>query len=384
MSSVPQATYQVYLYSVAGNLVRVLTDWTKLSYTRRINEPGSYQFTCAEDSGLGLPLSALPTYLVEDAIVVVRRRIPEVGTWYTDLTAFHRDESYDTDADGGLAITSRGVGTLDLIARRVVAYPAGTRQTGKDGASMTSALAIYEFVTENAGALATTGNGRYADGQTTGLSVNVPSGTFADWAGARHMQNVLGIIQGISAETQDVEFEMLTTVGSGSVAHVFNPVARIGTDRSASAIFSKSRGNVAAPTFSRSRSASRNRAYVLGPGEQSDRIVLAVNDASAQAVSPWALSEMTREATQEQSWAALANLGAAAIEGQRMVPSYTFTPIETQSTRYGRDYYLGDTVTAVVDDGSEVVLRIVGVTLTSDGGDSGAEGISLDVTIVRP
>lgn len=379
MPSVPQAQYHALLYSTAGNLVAVLTDFTRLSYTRRLNEPGSYDLTVAETSQLSVPLSSLPSLLVEDAIVVVMRRIPDAGIdWYQDFAGFHRDESYETASDGALTVTSRGVGTLDLLARRVVNYPAGTRQVAKRAASAT---AVYQYVEENAGASATTANGRYANGQTTGLTVTAPTGSYSTWDGGRHMQNVLSVIQGISLDAGDVEFEMETTAGGGIVAHVFEPVPRIGTDRSATVVFSKPRGNVGSPLFSRARTASRNRVIVLGPGEEADRVVRVVNDTTAQAASPWALSEMAREATQEETISALDGVGRAALAEQQVLISYAFTPIETPSTRYGRDYFLGDTVTAVADDGTAIALRIVGVTVTIDGA-SGAESIDLDVSVL--
>ena len=381
MPGVLQAQYQVYLYSTAGNLAAVITNFRKLTYRQAVNQTGTFTMVIGEPSQVGVPLDSYPALFVEDAIIVIRRQIPGILAWYTDFVGFVRGSAFDTDDAGNLTSTARGVGTLDLVNRRVIAYPAGTRFTEKSAVSDT---AMYQFVNENVAAAATTANGRYASGVTTGFTIAAPAGFGIAWQGARHMQSVLAVIQGISTQLGpgSGEFYVTTTVGGGSVAHAMSIVSRIGTDRTATVTFSKPRGNVGSPKSANDWTNARNRVYVLGPGEKSDRIVITSNSVTRQANSPWAVYEKTREATQEQSGASLSNLGATEIEVSRPVVSYAFSPIETVSTRYGVDYFLGDTVTAVTDDGTSLVLRILGVTIDNDG-DSGAESISLEVTVMR-
>lgn len=380
-TGVLQARYALYVYDTTGTQVAVLTDWEAMSYTRKVNDPGAFSIDGRQPANVGLALDNLPTILVEDAIIRVRRSIPDAGIdWYDDGYYLIRDVAFERDQSGNLTFRARGVGPLDLVARRVVAYDAGTTQVEKRGASAT---VIGEYVEENVGPSATLANGRLGAGVTSGFSVTTAAGTFTTWEGGRHMQNVLAVIQGISVQTADVEFEVNTTVGGGSVAWEFATVDRIGTDRSATVIFSEPMGNLGAPRYSNAKTQAKNRAYVLGPGEKSDRIVIATNDLTLQVGSPWALAEMTREATQESTGASLSNVGATALEGAQPFLEFAFTPIETLATRYGRDYFLGDTVTAIAQDGTTLALRVIGVTIGVQGGDSGAESIGLAVTVLR-
>jgi hypothetical protein len=370
------------LYSTSGNQTAVITDWQSLTYQRAVNAPGGYTLTFGGDSMASSTFPALAGLFTEDCIVQVRRRLGDLSQpWYTDLTAFHADDMMGRDEAGLLYFGSAGVGTLDLLNRRTIAYKAGTKQVEKRGAAST---VIGAFVEENAGASATTGLGREASGVTTGLTITAPAiGT--TWEGQRHQQNLLNVIQGISVDVADVEFEMTTTAGGGSVGHAFEVVARIGTDRStipAAVVFSTRRGNMAAPDYSNARRESRNRVFVLGPGEQSARIVRTVNNATAQAGSPWAVREVAREATQETTLTGLDNVGRRLLEASKPRESFTFTPIETETSRYGLHYFIGDTVIAVKEDGSQETLRIIGVTISINGGQSGAEVISLDVSVL--
>lgn len=375
-----QGRYQVNVYSTSGTLAAVITNWQALSYTQQVNGTGTFTLTVAEPSQVGVPKDNLPALFVEDAIVQVTRMVPGLLGWYVDFTGFVTGAGFDTDAAGNLTATARGVGTLDLVGRRVIAYATGTKYTEKQ---TTASLAIQQYVEENCAASATTANTRYASGVTPGLTVAVPASFGATWQGARHMQNVLAVIQDISVQTAgSAEFYMASTVGGGSAAFVFNTVARIGTDRSATVIFSKPLGNVLVPKSSQDWTQARNRVFVLGPGEKTDRIVLSVNDATRQANSPWALKEKTREATQEQTGQSLSNVGAAELEVSRPARGYAFTPNETVATRYAVNYFLGDTVTAIDDAGNTFTLRIISVTITQNGSD-GAEAIDLGVTVLR-
>ena len=376
---VPQAQYQVILYSTAGNQLRTIVDWQALSYQRVVNAPGKWSITIAESSQIGVPISTLPALFTEDAIVQIKRRIPGVIDWYTDFTGFVRDIAWATDEAGNRSFTAAGLDCMDLLARRTIAYNAGTKQTEKSGVAGT---VMAEFVTENAGSGATTGNGRKANGQTTGLTVTTAA-IGSTWQGSRFQDNLLAVLQGISTQVGDVEWTFTTTVGSGSVSFVFAIVARVGTDKSATVTFSKARGNVGAPRYSLARKAARNRGYGLGQGDLADRVTVTVNDATLQAASPWAISEVRRDATQQITASAITAAVTETLEAMKPFEQVQFTPIETPTSQYGVTYDLGDTVTTIIDDETSRTLRIIGITVGVAGGDSGVESIAFDVTVLR-
>lgn len=376
---VPQAQYQIILYNTSGVQQRVIVDWKALSYGRTVIAPAAWSLAIGEPNQSGVPIDSLPALFVEDALIQVKRRIPGVLDWYTDFVGFVRDIGWATDEAGNRTFTAAGLDCMDLLARRTIAYSAGTKQTEKSGVSGTK---IAEFVDENAGVSATTVNGRKASGVTSGLSV-VTAALGSTWQGARFQDNLLSVIQGISAQVGDVEWTFVTTVGSGSVAYVFTIVSRVGTDKSASVTFSQGQGNVAAPTYSLSRKAARNRVFGLGQGDLADRVTVTANNATRQAASPWALSEARRDATQQLTAASITAAATETLEAMKPFEQVSFTPVETPTTRYGVQWDLGDSVTYLLDDGTTRVLRILGVNIGVQGGASGVESIGFDVSVVR-
>lgn len=376
---VPQGQYQIVLFSTTGNQQRTIVDWNQLTYARTVNAPGAWTLAMGESNQIGVPISSLPALFVEDAIIQVKRRIPGVLDWYTDYTGFVRDVGWATDEAGNRTFTAAGLDCMDLLARRTIAYSAGTKQTEKSGVSGTK---IAEFVDENAGVSATTVNGRKASGVTSGLSV-VTAALGSTWQGARFEDNLLNVIQGISAQVGDVEWTFVTTVGSGSVAYVFTIVSRVGTDKSATVTFAQNLGNVATPTYSLSRKAARNRVFGLGQGDLADRVTVVANNATRQAASPWALSEARRDATQQLTASSITAAATETLEAMKPFEQVAFAPVETPTTRYGVQWTLGDSVTYILDDGTSRVLRILNVTITSQGGGSGLEQIGFDVSVIR-
>lgn len=376
---VPQAQYQVLLFSTAGLQQRTIVDWKALSYQRSVNAPGAWTLAIGEPNQSGVPIDSLPALFVEDAIVQIRRMIPGVRDWYTDFTGFVRDIGWSTDEAGNRTFTAAGLDCMDLLARRTIAYPAGTKQTEKNGVSGTK---IAEFVDENAGVNATTALGREDSGVTSGLTV-ATAALGSTWQGARFQDNLLNVIQGISAQVGDVEWTFATTVGSGSVAFVFTIVSRVGTDKSATVTFAQNLGNVASPTYSLSRKAARNRVFGLGQGDLADRVTVVANNATRQAASPWALSEARRDATQQLTAASITAAATETLEAMKPFEQVSFTPVETPTTRYGVQWDLGDSVTYLLDDGTTRVLRILSVNIGVQGGDSGIESIGFDVSVIR-
>lgn len=374
----PQAQYQLAVYNTTGDLQAVLVNWQRLTYNNVVLSPGTWAITISEPSQIGVPLNGFPALFVEDGIVEVKRKVTG-GAWYTDFVGFVRDIQWQTDEGGNLTFTASGDGTLSLVGRRTIAYNAGTNQTERTGRA---GRVMAAFVEENAGPSATVANGRKDDGVTPYLTVlSAPLGSH--WEGARFQDNVLVVIQGIAAQVGDAEYEMRTTVGGGAVAFVFAIIDHVGTDKSATVVFSQARGNVGNLTYALTRSASKNRVFVLGPGEQADRLSVTVNDIGLQAASPWALAEAKRDATQQNTEDSMTAVGAEALELAKPFETVKFLPIETDSSRYGVQYELGDSVTCVIQDGTTKVLRILSITVTMDGGTSGLETIDFDVTVLR-
>lgn len=135
--------------------------------------------------------------------------------------------------------------------------------------------------------------------------------------------------------------------------------------------FSPNLGNLDEPELTIDRSEELNHVYVFGQGPAGSRLVYdqqgeGVND------SPWNDIEFGVQAKNTKTlddW--LTEADAALYAERAKLTSFKFRPQRgTQFARYGRDWFLGDRVTAAYQD-QEVEMRIVGVTVdvTEDGED---------------
>ncbi|GAI16624.1 unnamed protein product, partial [marine sediment metagenome] len=95
-------------------------------------------------------------------------------------------------------------------------------------------------------------------------------------------------------------------------------------------------------------------------GEGAARALEIRTDAGAIADSPWNRREMFADARNEDTAAALQDKGDRLLEERQAEESFSFDVIQTAACIYGRDYFLGDLVTARYGD-IETDKKIVGV-----------------------
>lgn len=409
------ARYHIRVRDTTGVVVGYLTTWRRLEYTRRVNAPDSYSLaldgSAILDSstggtfgsglfgsgtfgnpGPGAGVSPADLFVL-DALVEVwredRAAVPAIPR-YRDLDAFHRTGVRQTLASGLETFTSYGTGMADLLARRAIAYPAQSAGALKSGAGET---VMKAFVEENAGPSATVANGRLAGGVTQGLTVEADAGRGSAWDGSRQNKGLLETCQEIAVAT-GIDFGVLRSTPPAPLGFSFRVKAYPwGDDRTAvginaatgrnaagnaPVIFAVGFANMGAPVYSLNRGSEVNAVIVLGQGLESQRAFEERTNATAIAASPWNRREVIRNANQESTAAGLQSVGDAVLEELQARESFSFTVLQTNACRYGREYFVGDTVTARYH-GTERHYQIREVTIVVEGG---SEVISVTVANV--
>lgn len=356
-----QARAQVRLYNTSGALQAVFDDWRTLELQRRV---GTYDLLTFGIDGAD---SRIPLFTL-DSIIEVWRKLSYTGAqWYREATLFHRTPSRQITERGTRIYTSYSRGLNDLLRRREIAYPASTTFTLKGGVAET---VMKQYVEENAGPSALASLTRAANGAFTGFTVEPSAGRGAQWAGQRSYQNLLDVLQEISGALTSVDFDVVRTDVPGSGAATFEfrcYYPQLGTDRSATVKFATLFGNMQNPFYTLSRTDEVNRAIVLGAGQDSARRIL-TQDSVYTIDSPWNVIEKSQDSRQEDTLTGLIAAANAVLESGKPQEQFTFAVLQTAAYQYGRDYFLGDIVSAAFDSDISTTKKITGVTLNISEG----------------
>lgn len=374
------AEYLVKIKNTNGEIVQLFTSWRTLSYSKRVN--------AVHDVSLQLPYeSDLEALFETDSQIEVWKEDKEAGlASYLDFEGLIRTEVSQIFENSRETFTVYGYGYTELLARRGIWYPTGSSFTEKSAAAET---AMKEYVYENIGAGAGNGN-RFSNGVLPGLGIEVDLARGATWSGSRAYRNLLAVLQEIGENTQTF-FDVIGS-GAGQFSFRFYQDQR-GADRSTigltpgtglngagnpPVVFSVETGNVLTIARSFNKSDEINSVLVLGQGIEEDREFALVEDAASIAVSPWNRRELSYNASQETTQAALQSLGESQLENKKAQTNLNFVPLFASATVIGRDYDWGDIITARYRD-EEFHLGIIGKKVMV--GEQG-ESISLEMSSV--
>ncbi len=340
--------YQINLKDQAGAKVAVITDWRTLEYTTTVNGVAGLKLVIDGD----LPL--VDSFVLDGQLEVEREdtaATPALAR-YIDFEGFNRLSQRVTDESGLSTYLNGAVGYLHLLTRRVVYYRQDSPQENKTGVGET---VMKEYVDENAGPGATAPP-RIAAGVFTDLTIEADAARGSAWQGARSFRNLMETLQGIANAT-NIDFGI---VGTGPATFEFQARPIWGVDRTviglvpatglngagnAPVIFSLDYDNMQSPDYSLNRIGEANAIIVLGQGAEANRVV---DERASTAVtdSPWNRVESVHNANEESATAGLDAAGDAILEKLQAKESFTFQVMQIPGLLYGRDYFLGDQVTA--------------------------------------
>lgn len=346
----------VQLYDTSGVLIAVFDDWVSLDVTHTLNSYST--LTLIMDDTIDDTRFDLFTL---DSIVEVWRRIGDYI--YIEYQGFHRVSQRALDADQKATFTSIGRGFLDLVHRRMLFYQGVIKQTLKQAPAD---QVIYEIVNENCGPAATSPP-RFSAGVTPSLAVIAPigGGSAPIWTGQLDNSNVLDIIASI-AVTSGADFDIVL-VGKNPIAFEFRTYyPQRGVDRSAMLAFDSALGNMTNILYNIGYDVEINSVAALGTGTDSARHV-AVFQGTDLAASPWNILEGTVDASDQDTYEGMQTAAETYLKTAAAVETFTFDVVQSDTIQYGRDYAVGDVITARFRDISKV-KKIVGATFSAKEG----------------
>lgn len=328
-------TYEVRLYNNQGILQHVFDGWSSLNVEERLSNFSTHVFS--------IPSTDLRVAsFVKDCYIQVRRR-NDVLDWYQEYIGLHRTSRTQLSTEGKQIFTSYGRSLEDLLRRRILAYVEPYSKSGVADSVM------IQLVIENATAAATSPF-RFVNGAIPGMTVAPIFGLGPLWEGERSRANLLDVLIEISTTT-DVDFRVEWIPPT---SFIFRPF--VGPTRPIT--FSAEFGNIA------------DMDYTISATEEINVVMVNTQIAPTVFESPAATglnrSESFVDPKANSTPQEIADFGAAEIKKGSAKEAVALTPLQTISSVYGRDYFLGDVVQVRV--GTQIFnKKIVGVNLTESG-----------------
>lgn len=323
--------YQVNLYDTTGKLITMWDNVYNIEIKHQVNGFSSHVLEL-DDNDARTRLFGLD-YIVE----LVRR----IGDYLRiEYQGFHRSYQRQITEGRRELFTSYGRGFVDLLHRVQLGYPAHTSPLTLKGAA--GETVIKEFVNENAGP-GSTNVLRYTNGQMLGLQIEPNAARGLYWAGMRSNKNLLEVIQEV-AKVSGIDFDVVWLGGQNFVFKCFYP-----NDVSATRAFSPELGNMLQPTFTSSRVDEGTVVIVLGEGIGANRHVV-VQQAVTVNDSPWNHIEFIKDDGNAKRYQDYLSSAQAALVDAAPSEVFEFETLQTSVSQYGRDYFLGDIVTARFKD----------------------------------
>jgi len=347
------AEYEVWLLHHAdGHPLTLVDSYSVLEYSKVVNAPGSFT--------LGLPSTFDISLIGVDTRLAVWRR-PAGGTRTLDFVGLARYVEKGVRGKTKYYLLG-GPDLNDLLARRIVAYAAGSAQADKAAAQADNL--IKAFVRENLGALCTVAA---RDLSAWGFSVQADHSLGTSKAKAAAWRNLLTVIQEVAeashtTETTAVYFG-IAPLNDGWECEFRTNVPQWGNDHrfpdgpDGPVIFSLDFGNIADVTRNANYRDERTYIYAGGSGTEAARTIAEASDPARIGASPFNRREDFYNASNTDDATQLADQAETELRNRRPRSLFSGTITPAVNYVYGRDYGLGDYVTAVFD-GETIDCRI--------------------------
>jgi hypothetical protein len=326
-------------------------------------KPIEGEYTLAErDVGvlrLVLPPTVPIAWLQKDGRVQLRRSIDGGGPYLEgEATWLLRRRRQEFNNRENLT-TIWALHVNHLLARRIVAYAAGSTEASKAGAADDM---IKEIVDENFV------NPTDATRTMSGLTVQGDLGAAPATARSFSRRNVMAVLQDICDDAASVGtylgFEVRT---SGSGFQLVTYTQQRGVDRRAGSgnylRVSPSSGAIASSSLDEDWSEEVTYMYSLGQGLEAARATGSAQNAVAEGASPFGRIEDSYQANNTSDQTTLDVVAASALYAARGRIIYEAVGQESPGFRYGRDYRWGDLLT-VTDFGQQFNVRVNPVHVT--------------------
>lgn len=356
--------YSLRIYTPAGSLCAVVTDFRRLVYEKKVNAPGILSFDLAADH----PAIA---YFELDAQVEVWRKDSANGIYlYCDFYAFWRDEERATLDDGVGNYRAICVGQMDILDRYIVAYATGTPDYSLFSAKKPGVI-LDKLITYNATSSATTGAGRLRNADLPGTIItdmDTSVGNTISYSCA--YKSLLVACQEV-ALLGNIDFYIAK---NGDRSWYVACESLLGTDRSATVTFALNYGNMRNPVLRRNLIEERTVAIVGGQGTDATRAIVVRTGANYSGTVN--SREIFVNGSEYSGTAGLAALGDLRMFEYQAYASLDWEVIQVPNTLYGKHYFVGDLVTGYYQGISEV-KQIDSVIVRVESGSDSVETIEV-------
>ena len=363
-------TYELWLTTDAGVRIQQLDTTGGFSAARTANKIAPLDLT--------LPQSFDTKLLKPDRMVQVWRA-PEggrLGLWTVYFIRRWRFETKGSDERFKLW----GRCPNDLLRRRIVAYYAGESESAmNDQADDMLKAIVTDSIADGTAPAPTAGTRVWSDLSIAGDLADGPT-LEKGFAWKQLLTPAGGGIMGDIAKAAkeagtEVFFAVVPkTVSATSITFEFRTsTGQPGMDVSDRVVFDQERGsNLNDPYLEYDYTKEQNYIYSAGQGDMDERNVQQVYDASRYNASAWNRCEGFADARNQAEDNEVREAGRAKLAEGRPVRRFGGVPMDTQGTRFGRDWDFGDKVRARYR-GQEFDAIIRSVVLSMD--DSGQETI---------
>jgi len=357
--------YEVWMDDSRGNRQHLLTTWQELTWARRLNAVGAFTLKFAAGE---FPRA---WFALDNRVEVWRR--PAEGVLDLLLVGFCRYLEQGTQGNDAYVVLG-GPDANDLLARRIIAYAAGSAGASKSGYADNVAKA---FVRENLGASApVSGLGVTRDMSSLGFTVaaDLSAGYNVLYKDASR-QEVLKTVQEICTASTNLgsrlyfdvvsptpdTFEFRTFVGQRGVDHRYptsnDPV-----------MLSAELGNLLNPVLVQDWRNEATYCYAAGQGEGALRLVVELQAGARILQSAWNTRETLFDGRNYADTGSLTVAGEGRLRELRPARKFSALMADTAGFRFGRDVGLGDLVTAIYDgEQYDCEIAAAGATMSADG-----------------
>lgn len=332
------ATYEVWLTSDAGVRLAQLSTFQNLAATRTTGKPGWFS--------LRMPRSFNTNLILPDKLVQIWRA-PKGGRLGLWRVYFLRKWTFETQGSDEI-LTLEGPDVLDLLRRRIVAAYAGSAQAEKtDYADDMMKAVVTESISDAYAPTPTAGTRVWANlsiQNDLGLGPTITKGFAYERLLNNSGQGVLGNLAQASREAgTEVFFDIVpNVVNSNSITFQFQTfIGQPGQDVTDRVVFDQQRGNMKNPKLIYDYSDEENYIYAGGQGEGSARNIQQIYDTARYGASIWNRCEGFADARNQATDNGVREAGRATLEPGRPKINFTATPVDTDGTRFGRDWDFG-------------------------------------------
>lgn len=328
--------YQVRIYDNSNNLLGLYDDAISLQYRKVVNEPGLAVMTVPDGHRI---LSQLADDLLMELNFIYRPNVGEV-TDQADFLGLYRDKQTVTDQDGNTHHLLFFPGTIEVLGRNIIAYPAGTGgKTTWTASSM--GLIANDIVKWNCTSFATTANGRHRNANIVrSMTANGAAGGTPTINFSASYRNVLEVVQEL-ASGGNFDFDVIRQTPTSTNLAYQEYAGQLGTDKSATIIFDLSLDNIQSAALNGERLREKTVAIVGGDGAGAVRNISVRTGANQSASNDYETFIDARSNAVSE----LAAIGDSRLSELQARTSVDIDFAASSGYVYRRDYGLGDLVT---------------------------------------